>query len=682
MDIHLSSRVYVTEGEGDQHPQPPNKRRKVSLSTNDNEEHQPITPCHVPTPALSHSFSANDSSPLLPAPIIPPILLAPTAPLVPSPVTIAHDKCDKGEIGLGREGEGKREEVNGHTGEWRDDTTIEPKVQESEHFQHTTDKDVEVEVVDPINEQPLSEDDRDYEDEEDSHYAHFRASTLIGPPGHSYLGLGLGANSDSEYDDDDDDDHDFIPGDEPIENYYMSNEERERYVGLEGEGGRGQEGSSGRSSVTSSSEDDKDLAVMDPQEEAFYRSHALAWIIKRRDEGVEPETALVELGIDVMQRRFQTALRLAPDDLWFAVEMEVRKLFRFYYRQLPKSVTHRPEETGPPRLSSLSLEGIAAYIASGACKNIVMVTGAGISTAAGIPDFRSPGTGLYHNLQKYNVPYPQAIFEIDFFKINPAPFVMLSKELYPGRYKPTISHYFSRLLMEKGLLRRHYTQNIDTLERMAGIDGDLLVEAHGSFNTAHCIMCKKAYKDEYVKDLIFADYIPTCSDCQNWVKPDIVFFGEGLPKYFSECAEKDFIDCDLVIVAGTSLKVQPFASIIDMVPHDCPRLLINRELCGEAPSLYQILGFRAGFEFSRENNVRDVAVTGTCDDGFLGLAHLLGWKDELLELLHGEHERLAAIHTQETERLASGNHHDISFYEGHVPVSTYRRAPSRPAVIA
>lgn len=79
-------------------------------------------------------------------------------------------------------------------------------------------------------------------------------------------------------------------------------------------------------------------------------------------------------------------------------------------------------------------------------------------TAAGIPDFRSPGSGLYDNLQKYELPNPQAIFEIGFFQRNPQPFFTLAKELYPGSFKPTVCHYFIRLLSEKGLLLRHYTQ--------------------------------------------------------------------------------------------------------------------------------------------------------------------------------------------------------------------------------
>ena len=78
------------------------------------------------------------------------------------------------------------------------------------------------------------------------------------------------------------------------------------------------------------------------------------------------------------------------------------------------------------------------------------MVGAGISVNAGIPDFRTPGTGLYDNLHKYNLPDPTAVFDINFFRENPAPFYLLARELFPGQYLPTPTHYFLRLLHEKG----------------------------------------------------------------------------------------------------------------------------------------------------------------------------------------------------------------------------------------
>ena len=78
---------------------------------------------------------------------------------------------------------------------------------------------------------------------------------------------------------------------------------------------------------------------------------------------------------------------------------------------------------------------------------------------------RTPGTGLYDNLQQYKIPEPSAIFDLDYFWYDPRPFFCLAKSLYPGNYQPNYVHYFVKLLHDKGLLLRMYTQNIDGLER-------------------------------------------------------------------------------------------------------------------------------------------------------------------------------------------------------------------------
>lgn len=246
------------------------------------------------------------------------------------------------------------------------------------------------------------------------------------------------------------------------------------------------------------------------------------------------------------------------------------------------------------------------------------MVGAGISTAAGIPDFRSPKTGLYHNLAKYNLPNPEAIFSIDFFKHNPKPFYTLAKELYPGNFIPSYAHYFIRLLYEKGLLRKCYTQNIDTLEHIAGLPSEALVEAHGSFRSASCIRCGKGYTSEYVKDIIFKDEIPLCQNpkCNGLVKPDIVFFGENLPKKFWMLKDSDFKKCPLLIIIGTSLAVQPFASLVDSVDSKCHRLLINREAVGP---------------FETYDN-RNMMMLGDIQMMVHKLVDLLGWQGDIEEL--------------------------------------------------
>lgn len=233
------------------------------------------------------------------------------------------------------------------------------------------------------------------------------------------------------------------------------------------------------------------------------------------------------------------------------------------------------------------------------------------------------------------------IFELSYFNENPKPFFEIAKELYPGSFKPTLCHYFIRLLAEKGLLLRHYTQNIDTLERVAGLPSDKIVEAHGTFYTGHCLKCRAVYSLEYMKEKIFADKIPKCqkSSCDGVVKPDIVFFGENLPDRFYSCMDEDFNNCDLLIIMGSTLTVQPFASLVDRVPAQCPRLLINREKVGQCTGIMAMFGLGTGLNFDKKNT-KDVFWAGDCDDGCQLLADKLDFGDELKELIKNEHKRI------------------------------------------
>ncbi|XP_068611145.1 NAD-dependent protein deacetylase sirtuin-3, mitochondrial [Brachionichthys hirsutus] len=254
------------------------------------------------------------------------------------------------------------------------------------------------------------------------------------------------------------------------------------------------------------------------------------------------------------------------------------------------------------------------------------MAGAGISTPSGIPDFRSPGSGLYHNLQRYDLPYAEAIFDMDFFHQNPNPFFALAKELYPGKYRPNMTHYFVRLLHKKSQLLRMYTQNIDGLERLAGIPPQMLVEAHGTFATATCTVCWSKYDGEKLRPDVMSGRVPKCSTCKGVVKPDIVFFGEELPPYFLKYLT-DFPLADLLIVMGTSLEVEPFASLADAARGSVTRLLINRDLVGP---------------FAWRRRPHDVVQLGDVVDGVRALVDALGWTREVEALVAAGAEKAAA----------------------------------------
>lgn len=119
-------------------------------------------------------------------------------------------------------------------------------------------------------------------------------------------------------------------------------------------------------------------------------------------------------------------------------------------------------------------------------QNIIVLTGAGVSVSCGIPDFRSRG-GIYSRLEEFELDDPQQMFDIDYFRYCPQTFYSFAKEIYPSNFKPSPSHMFIKLLETRQILLRNYTQNIDTLEQVAGINR--IIQCHGSFATASCITC-------------------------------------------------------------------------------------------------------------------------------------------------------------------------------------------------
>ncbi|CAE7752862.1 sirt2 [Symbiodinium pilosum] len=167
------------------------------------------------------------------------------------------------------------------------------------------------------------------------------------------------------------------------------------------------------------------------------------------------------------------------------------------------------------------------------------MAGAGISVSANLPDFRSKG-GLYDQLrQTTNITSPETIFTRDFLKSNPELFFEVMQKLRVDHVMPTLTHFFLRLLQDKGLLRRLYTQNIDSLERKAGIREELLIECHGTTATSKCHECQQAYSKDHYFDWDRTNGVPRCERCSGLTRPDIVLFGEALPDKFQEKSREE-----------------------------------------------------------------------------------------------------------------------------------------------
>jgi NAD-dependent histone deacetylase SIR2 len=313
-------------------------------------------------------------------------------------------------------------------------------------------------------------------------------------------------------------------------------------------------------------------------------------------------------------------------------------------------------------------------------KNIIVLTGAGISTSLGIPDFRSKGTGLYSKLEHLGLNDPQEVFDITVFRQDPTIFYSVARDILPDHERFSPTHAFIALLQEKGKLLTNYSQNIDNLEAKAGIRPEKLIQCHGSFATASCVKCGHRVPGETLFPEIKAGEIPRCRKCAqgsrttanssnsntsrkrklnkdgtekkarrrpgdydsnsdsefdqpvNWscgvMKPDITFFGEPLPDEFSRrLTEHDRDRVDLVIVIGTSLKVAPVSEVVPFLPPNIPQIYISRtpvshvnfdiDLLGDCDVVVAELCRRAGWELKHEMVPEGQVVETTLAEGFV-----------------------------------------------------------------
>mmetsp|Transcript_10399 Transcript_10399/g.14685 ORF Transcript_10399/g.14685 Transcript_10399/m.14685 type:complete len:329 (+) Transcript_10399:251-1237(+) len=318
-----------------------------------------------------------------------------------------------------------------------------------------------------------------------------------------------------------------------------------------------------------------------------------------------------------------------------------------------------------PRI--VDMASLARFMMSSDCQSITFLTGAGVSVASGIPDFRSPG-GMYDTLRpelitatdrqrRMMVDDPTNVVSKEIFEQTSLPYLEVRRPFILGtatqKWKATIAHRFMELVETKtSKLKRIYTQNIDGLDYQCDkIPQDKIINVHGALSEASCEACqqpmdygefisclKTQIKDIYKQDPDAPQkstpiVCPNCGAPQ--VKPTTVLFGGAMPRDFFDKVEDDCEKTDLLFIAGTSLVVAPANSLVFLVPESAARVVVNMEPVGADIALDPI-------DYSDKNG-RDFFAQGACDEMFLELIQELGWMDDLKQIIEKLPAKSAAL---------------------------------------
>ena len=202
-------------------------------------------------------------------------------------------------------------------------------------------------------------------------------------------------------------------------------------------------------------------------------------------------------------------------------------------------------------------------------RHAVVLTGAGISTPSGIPDFRSQKTGLWTKDD------PMRVASLTTFKRQPEVFFNWLRPLAQKMWQaqPNAAHRALAELEKDGLIKATITQNIDGLHQQAGTQN--VLELHGSAQTATCRACRQTYRSDIFRQVFLEGGVPRCPSCQSILKPDIVLFEENLPEDVWDEARWNCEHADFMFVVGSSLEVVPAAGLPYWAVENRSRLVIN-----------------------------------------------------------------------------------------------------------
>ncbi|KAI0630585.1 DHS-like NAD/FAD-binding domain-containing protein [Trametes polyzona] len=423
-------------------------------------------------------------------------------------------------------------------------------------------------------------------------------------------------------------------GDSPDQGRPPPAREQERdQVGAHGRPGRAEERDPEADTDTDEESDEDDVG---DEWAAYLQEAQTAWT---KQEVKEMKTLLKEKGMAAFITEYVVRRAIPIPRLLYAFNVclcpELRAKHPRTLMYLLRVALSRELESRERLLTYNTIDDVVRLISSS--RRILILTGAGISqcpfpsapvcfrrvrhgvrVSCGIPDFRSRN-GLYASLQEngeYDLDDPQQMthtrFDIQYFRENPAVFY----KIYPSNFIPSPCHRFIKLMEDKGKLLRNYTQNIDTLETLAGVQR--VVQCHGSFATASCIHCRVRVPGSEIADDIMNQRVPLCKYC-NAAQPPAppAKGGKKKGKKRKDGWDSDASDepepppdpstpvlnqVDLLIIIGTSLKVSPVSETICTAPE---RILINKTPIKHINP--------------------DVVLLGNADDIVLHLCNKLGW---------------------------------------------------------
>jgi len=206
-----------------------------------------------------------------------------------------------------------------------------------------------------------------------------------------------------------------------------------------------------------------------------------------------------------------------------------------------------------------NIESIARLIKTH--DKVYALTGAGISTKSGLPDFRSPGTGLWEKVDPTKYSTAQVLYQDPekFFRFGMERFRMLREA------EPNQAHKALSWLESKSFLKGIITQNIDGLHFKAG--SKAVWEVHGHLRTSFCVKCNSKKDFEELLGQLEQDIIPPKCNCGGMLRPSVVLFGDSMSEAFFEAEQRLSSGCDLMLVIGSSLSVFPVASLPRLASH-------------------------------------------------------------------------------------------------------------------